>query len=207
MQLTQTVSMAFKAISGNKVRAFLTMLGVIIGVMSVIVLIAIGQGTTASVTESISSMGTNLLTVSIQTRRVGMGMPGRICGGSSSKGTVILKLDDILALEDDDSIQYVSPTTSGSLTVKAGSTNTSATVMGVLPAYAKIVNQGVQSGRYIIDADVDNRSAVCVIGPGSGGRSLRQHECGRQHTAHRRPQVQDRRRAGKQRHVDGRQFG
>lgn len=76
-----------------------------------------------------------------------------------------MKLDDILALEDDDSIQYVSPTTSGSLTVKAGSTNTSATVMGVLPAYAKIVNQGVQSGRYIIDADVDNRSAVCVIGP------------------------------------------
>ncbi len=76
-----------------------------------------------------------------------------------------MKLDDILALEDDDSIQYVSPTTSGSLTVKAGSTNTSATVMGVLPAYAQIVNQGVQSGRYIIDADVDNRSAVCVIGP------------------------------------------
>ena len=67
MQLAQTVSMAFKAISGNKVRAFLTMLGVIIGVMSVIVLIAIGQGTTASVTESIASMGTNLLTVSIQT--------------------------------------------------------------------------------------------------------------------------------------------
>ena len=104
MQLTQTVSMAFKAISGNKVRAFLTMLGVIIGVMSVIVLIAIGQGTTASVTESISSMGTNLLTVSIQTRRVGMGMPGGFGGfggGSSSKGTVILKLDDILTLEDD----------------------------------------------------------------------------------------------------------
>ena len=166
MQLAQTVSMAFKAISGNKVRAFLTMLGVIIGVMSVIVLIAIGQGTTASVTESIASMGTNLLTVSIQTRRVGMGMPGGFGGGSSSgKGTVILTLDDILALEDDASIQCVSPTTSGSLTVKAGSTNTTATVMGVLPAYAQIVNQGVQSGRYIIDADVDNRSAVCVIGP------------------------------------------
>ena len=186
MQLAQMVSMAFKAISGNKVRAFLTMLGVIIGVMSVIVLIAIGQGTTASVTESIASMGTNLLTVSIQTRRVGMGMPGGFGGSSSSgKGTVILTLDDILALEDDASIRCVSPTTSGSLTgqgaslynvgisaaangsltVKAGSTNTTATVMGVLPAYAQIVNQGVQSGRYIIDADVDNRSAVCVIGP------------------------------------------
>ena len=84
MQLAQTVSMAFKAISGNKVRAFLTMLGVIIGVMSVIVLIAIGQGTTASVTESISSMGTNLLTVSIQTRRVG-GFGG--FGGGSALDT------------------------------------------------------------------------------------------------------------------------
>ena len=76
MHLKQTISMAFKAISGNKIRSFLTMLGVIIGVISVIVLMAIGQGTTASVTESISSMGTNLLTVTIQTRRVG-GMGGK----------------------------------------------------------------------------------------------------------------------------------
>ena len=98
MQLAQTVSMAFKAISGNKVRAFLTMLGVIIGVMSVFVLIAIGQGTTASVTESIASMGTNLLTVSIQTRSVGMPVSfvGFGVGSSSGKGTVILTLDDIL---------------------------------------------------------------------------------------------------------------
>ncbi|MBR5225418.1 MAG: ABC transporter permease [Clostridia bacterium] len=173
MQIMQTVSMAFKAIGANKVRAFLTMLGVIIGVMSVTVLIAIGQGTTASVTESISSMGTNLLTVNISSRSVGMGMPG--FGGSrnnrnnrnagSSKGTVILKLDEILSLEQEETIAHVSPVASGSLTVKAGSVNTSASITGVLPAYAEIINQGVQSGRYIIDADVDNRSAVCVIGP------------------------------------------
>ena len=50
------------------------------------------------------------------------------------------------------------------MTVKAGSTNTTATINGVLPSYAEIINQGVQAGRYIIDADVDNRSAVCVIG-------------------------------------------
>ena len=163
----QTISMAFKAIAGNKARSFLTMLGVIIGVMSVIVLMAIGQGTTASVTESISSMGTNLLTVNIQTRRIGKpGMGGSNSRSSqSAKGTVILRLQEILALEDDASIAYASPTVSGSLTVKAGSVNTSASVMGVLPAYRHIINQGVQSGRYIIDADVDNRSAVCVIGP------------------------------------------
>ena len=165
MQLFQTISMAFKAISGNKVRSFLTMLGVIIGVMSVIVLVAIGQGTTASVTESISSMGTNLLTVNIMTRSVGgKGGARGMTASSNSKGTVILKLDEILELEQDESIAYVSPTCTGSLTVKAGSTNTTASVMGVLPAYQYIINQGVEQGRYIIDADVDNRRAVCVIG-------------------------------------------
>ena len=166
MQLFQTISMAFKAIAGNKVRSFLTMLGVIIGVMSVIVLVAIGQGTTASVTESISSMGTNLLTVNIMTRSVGgkNAMRGGMTASSNSKGTVILKLDEILELEQDESIAYVSPTCTGSLTVKAGSTNTTASVMGVLPAYQYIINQGVEQGRYIIDADVDNRRAVCVIG-------------------------------------------
>jgi len=167
MRLRQTISMAFKAISGNKIRSFLTMLGVIIGVMSVIVLIAIGQGTTASVTESISAMGTNLLTVNIMTRSVGRGFgggPGSRGGASGSKGTVILTLDDVLSLGDDASIADVSPVVSGSLTVKAGSTNTTASIVGVLPAYARIINQGAQSGRYIIDADVDNRSAVCVIG-------------------------------------------
>ena len=165
MHLKQTISMAFKAISGNKIRSFLTMLGVIIGVMSVIVLMAIGQGTTASVTESIASMGTNLLTVTIQTRRVGgMGSKNPWAMTSSSKGTVILTMDDVLSLEDDASSESVSPVVTGSLTVKAGSTNTTASVTGVLPAYAQIINQGVQEGRYIIDADVDNRSAVCVIG-------------------------------------------
>ena len=165
MQLFQTISMAFKAIAGNKVRSFLTMLGVIIVVMSVIVLVAIGQGTTASVTESISSMGTNLLTVNIMTRSVGgKGGARGMNASSNSKGTVILKLDEILELEQDESIAYVSPTCTGNLTVKAGSTNTTASVMGVLPAYQYIINQGVEQGRYIIDADVDNRSAVCVIG-------------------------------------------
>jgi len=163
----ETIKMAISAIWANKVRSFLTMLGVIIGVMSVTVLMGIGQGTTSSVTDSISSMGTNLLTVNIQTRRIGFGSRnmGRNNRSTSAKGTVILKLDDVLSLEDNEYIQYVSPTVSGSLTVKAGSTNTSASITGVLPAYAKIVNKEIAAGRYIIDADVENRSAVCVIGP------------------------------------------
>ena len=163
----ETIKMAFSAIWANKIRSFLTMLGVIIGVMSVTVLMGIGEGATSSVTDSISSMGTNLLTVNIQTRRVGFGgrNMSRNTRSSNARGTVILKLDDVLSLEDSEYIDCVSPTVSGSLTVKAGSTNTTASISGVLPAYAKIVNKEIASGRYIIDADVKNRSAVCVIGP------------------------------------------
>ena len=163
MNPIETIRMAFKAISANKARSFLTMLGVIIGVMSVTVLMAIGQGTTSSVTDSISSMGTNMLSVTIQTRRIGMNK-GSNSRSASAKGTVILTMDDVLSLKENEYIQCVSPTVSGSLTVKAGSTNTSASIMGVLPDYASIVNQELASGRYIIDADVENRSAVCVIG-------------------------------------------
>ena len=138
MMFVQTISMAFKAIKANKVRACLTMLGVIIGVMSVVVLIAIGQGTTAAVSESIQSMGTNLLTVSIQTRSTGRrggfgGFPG-FGGGSSQRGTVILKMDDVLSWEDSAAIASVSPTVTGNLTVKAGSNNTTTSIMGVLPS-------------------------------------------------------------------------
>ena len=161
----ETIKMAFSAIWSNKARSFLTMLGVIIGVVSVTVLISIGEGATSSVTDSISSMGTNLLSANIQTRRVGWGRPGSSNRSSSAKGTVILKLNDVLTLKENEYISAVSPTCSGNLTVKAGSTNQSAQIMGVLPDYMTIVNQELESGRYIMDADVENRSAVCVVGP------------------------------------------
>ena len=161
----ETIKMAFSAIWANKIRSFLTMLGVIIGVMSVTVLMGIGQGATSSVTDSIASMGTNMLTVNIQTRRVGFGnRNSRNTRSSSAKGTVILKADDVLSLKENEYIQYVSPTVSGSLTAKAGSTNTTASIMGVYPDYASIVNTELDSGRYIMDADIANRSAVCIVG-------------------------------------------
>ena len=165
MNPIETIKMAFSAIWANKIRSFLTMLGVIIGVMSVTVLMGIGQGATASVTDSIASMGTNMLTVNIQTRRVGFGSRNnRNQRSSSAKGTVILKAEDVLSLKENEYIQYVSPTVSGNLTAKAGSTNTNASIMGVYSDYANIVNTELASGRYIIDADVNNRSAVCIVG-------------------------------------------
>ena len=165
MNPIDTIKMAFSAIWANKIRSFLTMLGVIIGVMSVTVLMGIGQGATSSVTDSIAEMGTNMLTVNIQTRRVGFGSRNnRNQRSSGARGTVILKAEDVLSLKENEYIQYVSPTVSGSLTAKAGSTNTTASIMGVYPDYANIVNTELASGRYIIDADVNNRSAVCIVG-------------------------------------------
>jgi len=164
MNPIETIKMAFQAIWANKIRSFLTMLGVIIGVMSVTVLMGIGQGATASVTDSIASMGTNMLTVNIQPRRTGFGAWNRNQRSSGAKGTVILKLNDVLELKNNEYIQYVSPMVSGNLTVKAGSSNTTASIRGVLPDYASIVNTELESGRYIIDADVSNRSAVCIVG-------------------------------------------
>ena len=165
MNPIETIKMAFSAIWANKIRSFLTMLGVIIGVMSVTVLMGIGQGATSSVTDSIAEMGTNMLSVTIQTRRVGFGSRNnRNQRSSSARGTVILKAEDVLSLKENEYIQYVSPTVSGNLTAKAGSTNTNASIMGVYPDYANIVNTELASGRYIIDADVNNRSAVCIVG-------------------------------------------
>lgn len=170
--ILQTIAMAFSAVRGNKIRSMLTMLGVIIGVLSVVVLIGIGQGTTADVTSSIEGMGTNLLTVTISNRQggsMGRNTPSRTAPGASTssgqqRGTVVLSMDDILGLEEDESIAAISPTVSGNLTAKAGNVNDSVSVMGVLPSYAQIRNIGVQEGRYIIQHDVDNRSAVCIVG-------------------------------------------
>ena len=164
----QTVVMALHAMRGSKIRTLLTMLGVIIGVLSVVVLIGVGQGATQSVTDSISGLGTNLLSVTIQNRSNARSSPGSNFAANASAqqrtGTVVLTLDQILALGEDESIQAISPLVSGSVTAKAGSTNASISAMGVLPAYAEIRKQVVESGRYIMQADVDNRSAVCVIG-------------------------------------------
>lgn len=164
----QTLQMAIKAVRSNKARTLLTMLGIIIGVLSVVVLIGIGQGTTREITASIEGMGTNLLTVNIVNRRNSSGganrAPMQNDVGSQQRGTVVLTLDNVMQLGDSEYIQAVSPVASGNLTTKAGNVNRTTSVMGVLSAYASIRNQNVQSGRYISDYDVSNRSAVAVIG-------------------------------------------
>lgn len=141
------VKMAFQSILSNKLRTFLTMLGIIIGVFSVIVLVSIGQGATAGVTNSISSMGSNIISVSVTDRRKN------------------IKYDDIYELEKLDGVKNVTPVYSSRATVKFDlETADNVSIVGGNESYLNINNYEVEEGRAITPIDVDYRNAVAVIG-------------------------------------------
>jgi putative ABC transport system permease protein len=147
MKVLQCLKMAMSAILANKMRSFLTMLGIIIGVLSVTVLVAIGQGSTSDITSRITSLGTNLITVRNNARRI-----------------VQLDLDDIESLRGVGGVNQVAPLISSSLTCKAGINTYDTTVYGTTEGYNSIRNYTLSSGRFITASDVENRSSVCVIG-------------------------------------------
>lgn len=150
MGLLQAFKMAIKSILSNKVRSFLTMLGVIIGVGSVIAAVAFAQGSTANVTKSLQKLGTNLIQVTINGR------------GSNRNVTY----DDLLELaaKEDSGITYIAPNVSGSVTVKYGDTSLSTTLNGTSPEYEDIKDVHVQSGRFILSFDDKYMQKVAVIG-------------------------------------------
>ena len=144
----QSLKMALKSIGGNKMRSFLTILGVVIGVVAIVVLVAIAQGANASVVSRIESMGTNLISVNIRARWQNP-----------------ITLDDLQDLSQIPGIAYVAPTVNVSGTVKAGiTTYDDGTIQGTTPGYEEIRNYQVQLGRFLKDPDIDNRSFVAVIG-------------------------------------------
>ena len=144
----QSFKMAVKAIAGNKLRSFLTILGVVIGVVAIVVLVSIGQGANSSVVESIEGMGTNLITANINARRMNP-----------------LDLDGLNELALNEAISYVAPISSVSGTVKAGAaTYDDGVVHGTTPGYESIRNWTVAEGRFLQQPDIDNRSFVAVIG-------------------------------------------
>lgn len=144
--LFRSVPMAFKSISGNKLRAFLTMLGIIIGVMALVILVSLVNGATGTVTDTIAALGTNLLTVEI----------------SDDKGDPV-GLEDLEEWSADENIGLTAAWQSESAVGKYGSETGTVTVYGTTAAYSQIQAINVLIGRYIKSADVDNYSNVCVI--------------------------------------------
>ena len=142
----QSVRMAWKSIASNKMRSFLTMLGIIIGVISLVVLVSLVSGATTSVTDEINSIGSNLLTVSI----------------SDNKGKP-MKLSDVDALMDEEEIALAAPGASLSVTGKYGSESDTVMVTGTTAAYSEIQGLSMKYGRFLKRTDVDNVNYVAVV--------------------------------------------
>lgn len=154
----------FSALTANKVRTSLTMLGIIIGISSVIIMVAIGQGAQASIQTSIQSIGSNLIMVTPgASRNIGYG----VSTGRGSAKTLTMK--DIEAISAEiTNIKAVSPEVSGRYQITAKGTNTNTSVTGVVPDYTIVRNVTVENGSFISQENVNNRSKVAVIGPTTG---------------------------------------
>ena len=146
------------ALMRNKMRSFLTMLGIIIGVAAVITMLALGTGTQSKVQSSIASMGTNTITISAGSVRSGGARSGAF--GSSR-----LTVEDAQAINSTiDNISYVSPITQNSAQMIYQEQNWSTAVVGCAEAYQHIANWSLAEGRFITDEDVRGRLKVCVLG-------------------------------------------
>ena len=147
--IQQSVKMAWKSISSNKMRSFLTMLGIIIGVLALVVLVSLVSGATSSVNEQISSIGTNLLEVSVL----------------DDKGNP-LKLDDVEELTKQEEIKEAAPLAQISCTASSSLTEETATVYGTTGSYGDIMQQELYAGRNLKRTDVENHTNVAVINAG-----------------------------------------
>lgn len=165
MGFYQAFKLALKSLTGSKMRAFLTMLGIIIGVGSVIILVSLMQGMTGEMTSMFEDMGTNTLTVSI-------------FGRGSSRSVDVDDMYD-LYVENDALFLSMSPTVQVQGSVKVDSETYSSTVSGVSEDYASISKLDLEEGRFLSYSDMENRSKVAVVGSylnGSvyGGRAVGQ---------------------------------
>ncbi len=138
--------MALRSISSNKLRAALTMLGIIIGVMALVVLVSLVNGATSSVTDAVSGLGTSMLTVSISDDK---GMP--------------LDLDTVNGYMDEDGIGLVAPYISSSVTATGDEASGEVTVYGATPAFYDVQGMQLAMGRFLKTSDVENHTYVCVI--------------------------------------------
>ena len=142
----QSVKMAWHAVTVNKLRTFLTMLGIIIGVTALIVLVSIADGATSSVKDEISGMGSSYLTVSITDDKENP-----------------LRLSEMSDFSEPEEIEAVAPVSRTSVTAKNGYTSDTMTLIGTTGSYAQIQNMELAYGRFIMNADVENHTYVTVL--------------------------------------------
>lgn len=157
MRFGNLLKIALKALNNNKLRCFLTMLGIIIGVASVITMLAIGQGSKNSIKAQISEMGSNMIMIH----------PGNMQRGGvrqSSDAMQTLKESDYEAMKDLPGVAAVSPSVSSSGQFVNGNNNYPSSVTGIVPDYLDIRKLKVREGAMFTDHDIKTAAKVCVIG-------------------------------------------
>jgi putative ABC transport system permease protein len=160
MHIFDILHETYSALSANKVRSGLTMLGIIIGIASVIAMLAIGQGAQSSITSSIESMGSNLLTVQPGAQRG----PGTAV--SSGRGSArSLKLSDAEAIKTLSLVKAVAPEVTGQYQLSAQGQNTNVRVVGTNSSYPEVKNIQTEDGNFISEMNVKSGSLVVVLGP------------------------------------------
>jgi putative ABC transport system permease protein len=161
MNVLSIIRIAFRALARNKMRAALTMLGIIIGVSAVIAMVSIGQGAQATVQAQIESMGTNLLFVSSSAQNA-----GGVRGGAGADSTAnALTAEDLEAIRREaPSVAMVSPQVNARAQLVAGNLNWSAQVQGVSHEYPEIRKWQAQTGAFFAESDVRSAARVIVLG-------------------------------------------
>ncbi len=160
MKFTETFRSALDGLNANRTRAFLSMLGIIIGIAAVLIIIAITQGSQRSITERIEALGTNLITVS-------PGRRGGFAGMRTQSITNQFTLEDGEAiLRKASAVKRVVPVVSRSLLLQYQDKNAEMTVSGVSPEYQEVLDFWVQEGRFIDDRDLKSYRTVIVLGQG-----------------------------------------
>ena len=158
MNTTNLLKIALRALANNKLRGFLTMLGIIIGVASVITMLAIGQGSKRSIQAQISEMGSNMIMI-----QPGADMRGGVRQDASAMETLKLQ-DDEDIVNETRYVSATSPSVNSSGQAIYGANNAPTTVYGISPDYMEIRRYEVEDGDMFSDQDVQTAAKVCVIG-------------------------------------------
>ena len=159
MNYSNLFKIALRAIAANKLRSFLTALGIIIGVASVITMLAIGQGSKRSIQANIAEMGSNMIMISPGADRG----PGGVRQDPSAMET--LKLNDYNSIKDEcHFIKGISPTVNSSGQWIYGNNNTPSSIYGVNQDYLEIRQLSVSEGEMFTDADIKSSAKVCILG-------------------------------------------
>lgn len=158
MKFTQALKMALSSVRSNKMRSFLTMLGIIIGVMAVTLLVSLVQGATNAITDELSGLGGSNLSCMV------------------TKATPRIELEEVMALQDKKEIGLVSVYNSGKGTATAAGSQEEVSIIGINQNYQVLNDLKITDGRYLFDTDSEYRLSNCMVGSGVATNLFGNHD-------------------------------